>query len=137
MSEPYKLSWNEKKDQYSINFSQEVSERMVLYSSREQYDVLDSLVENVVRIIISDRIRQLPQLEESKVEITVYKGTQNQDERQTRINFSLTYDCISPYNGYMVNLVSAKVFLADRNEYEPDLFTMLPTKKIEESDIFF
>ena len=84
-------------------------------------DAKEKLVESGCRQIIFEQLDRLPQLRESKIDIMIYKGP-NRNTPQA-IEFVIDEATRSETG---ISVVSAKVFIADRKEYEPRLFDILP-----------
>tara|TARA_B110000908_G_scaffold168122_1_gene222388 strand:+ start:419 stop:784 length:366 start_codon:yes stop_codon:yes gene_type:complete len=84
-------------------------------------DPAEKLVESGVRLAICDQLAKLPQIDEQKIDILVYKGSKR--ETPTAIEFKLDEVAAKAIGS---THVCAKVFLSDRKEYEPRLFDILP-----------
>ena len=102
-------------------FFSEPSTQVETLESTGVEDAKEKLVESGCRQIIFEQLARLPQLRESKIDIMIYKGP-NRNTPQA-IEFVIDEATRSETG---ISVVSAKVFIADRKEYEPRLFDILP-----------
>ena len=91
--------------------------------SDEEHNHRGEQVENAVRHMITEFCAMRPFLSpKNGINILIYGKA---IKSPTAIKFSL---CEQTKKATGWDSISAKVFLADRNEYEPDLFDILPVR---------